>query len=572
MTLINPQTRFTHDETLKHLHNFVKKNQKNYEGIRIRCVAVPKDDSWTNVITFVNAFPKNLAPKKQGSRRYRQMHLLEDWISAEALPVLTELMATGSINIDQEIVSFQSKLQFNERRQYEADNDFSALAGTLYVAEVSGGDRMITLPYESLTMPKLKHYPDGAAAVKEWMGINDFNIYSSGFRAGILVFLPERRIYFNNCSLSKSELKVVVTWDTEQMPMATVMGSWLLNMNQVEDFSSDALNEEMVFKKPKNSNRVMVQLIDENGDLFDQRTKFNSDANTAMIAAEESSDLVQVISTADVTSNIDAAIRKNVENRRRLSEIEKKLLFRLYETTGANRYAIANFEEIANHLDMNGQDAAAVEQILVDRGFIARVSFGEIGITREGIEQIEFLASGEQNVREPKVQGSPRQTPNLNPRKVFLIQGRNSKLIGKMNHFLESLGLQVMDWHEAMELTGERSPYVGIVIKEAFAAAQAIVVLMSPDDEVRLKQEFWHQDEKEHEKIMQGQSRPNVIFEFGMALGLHPEKTILVEVDGLKAFSDKTGRHVVQLSGSEWKNDLAKKLKAAGCELKQGSE
>jgi len=53
-----------------------------------------------------------------------------------------------------------------------------------------------------------------------------------------------------------------------------------------------------------------------------------------------------------------------------------------------------------------------------------------------------------------------------------------------------------------------------------------------------------------------------------MAFGTHHDRTLLVEVGQLKAFSDVAGRHVVKLSNSaETRKEIAERLRTAGCDV-----
>jgi len=108
---------------------------------------------------------------------------------------------------------------------------------------------------------------------------------------------------------------------------------------------------------------------------------------------------------------------------------------------------------------------------------------------------------------------------------------------------------------------GTGNPFIGQVLDTAFEQVDALVVLFSPDDEVRLKDQFQKAGEANTEGQLRGQARPNVIFEAGMALGRHPEKTIMVQVGEMKSFSDIAGRHMVHLDNSfERRNDFALRL------------
>jgi len=153
-------------------------------------------------------------------------------------------------------------------------------------------------------------------------------------------------------------------------------------------------------------------------------------------------------------------------------------------------------------------------------------------------------------------------------RKVFVVHGRDGHLRDDFFSFLRALGLQPIEWSEALKFTGKATPYIGEALESAFKNAQAVVVLLSPDDEVRLSPELWKTNEDENEKVNRLQARPNVLFEAGMAFGTHPDRTILIEVGQVKSFSDVAGRHVVRLSNSAQKrNEIAERLRTAGCDV-----
>ena len=156
------------------------------------------------------------------------------------------------------------------------------------------------------------------------------------------------------------------------------------------------------------------------------------------------------------------------------------------------------------------------------------------------------------------------QKPNA--KKIFVVHGRDEKLRHDFFQFLRAIGLNPIEWSEALSLTGEATPYIGKVLDAAFKHAQAVIVLLTPDDEVRLSPELCGKKEKSDETDLQLQARPNVLFEAGMAFGRNPKRTILVEVGDVKPFSDIAGRHVVRFTGSpEKRNELVMKLKTAEC-------
>ncbi|MDE0087814.1 MAG: nucleotide-binding protein, partial [Candidatus Poribacteria bacterium] len=152
------------------------------------------------------------------------------------------------------------------------------------------------------------------------------------------------------------------------------------------------------------------------------------------------------------------------------------------------------------------------------------------------------------------------------PRRVFVVHGRNEELRRAMFTFLRSIGLEPIEWNEAVQWTESGSPHVDEILNVAFNRAQAIVVLMTPDDEAKLRYEFQSENDPPHEKDLTPQARANVIFEAGMALGRDPNRTVLVEIGRLRPFSDIAGRHTIRLDNStEKRQALAMRLQTAGC-------
>lgn len=153
--------------------------------------------------------------------------------------------------------------------------------------------------------------------------------------------------------------------------------------------------------------------------------------------------------------------------------------------------------------------------------------------------------------------------------KVFVVHGRDEPLRHSIFEFLISIGLNPVKLSGAIGLTGASSPYIGQILDSAFDDAQAIVVLFTGDDKVRLRDKYWQSHEEPHEKKYKYQPRPNVIFEAGMAFARQPNRTILVQIGDVKPiFSDLQGRHSLKLDNStEKRQDFINKLQAAGCQV-----
>lgn len=156
--------------------------------------------------------------------------------------------------------------------------------------------------------------------------------------------------------------------------------------------------------------------------------------------------------------------------------------------------------------------------------------------------------------------------PVADPQAVFVVHGRDRSVRDAMFAFLRAIGLHPLEWAEVVKATGKPTPYIGEILEAAFSSARAVVVLMTPDDEARLREPFREDGDDVNETKLTPQARPNVLFEAGMAMGGSPDRTILVEVGVLRPFSDIGGRHVIRLDDSmARRQQLAQRLQSAGC-------
>lgn len=196
--------------------------------------------------------------------------------------------------------------------------------------------------------------------------------------------------------------------------------------------------------------------------------------------------------------------------------------------------------------------------------------FNDLGyLSRKGgtldefrIQQIAKAIKAEQSQQRTD---KPTDITVSDPHKVFVIYGRNEKIRKELFQFLRAIGLKPLEWSDLVTSTEKGTPYIGEVLEVAFKQAQAVVVLMTPDDEARLKLDFHQADDSSSDTELTGQARPNVLFEAGMAMGLNPNRTIILELGRLRPFSDISGRHVIRLDRQHARYDLADRLKNAGC-------
>jgi predicted nucleotide-binding protein len=135
---------------------------------------------------------------------------------------------------------------------------------------------------------------------------------------------------------------------------------------------------------------------------------------------------------------------------------------------------------------------------------------------------------------------------------MFVVHGRDAKLNRDIYAFLSTIGIVPMEWDQAIKAAkGGANLIVGDVIGQAMESVQGVMVLFSPDEESKVRTKFASTSDKKKGLHLKGfQPRPNVIFEAGLALGAHSDKTVLVQVGTVRDISDIAGKHMVHLSNS----------------------
>ncbi|HTS64914.1 MAG TPA: nucleotide-binding protein [Candidatus Acidoferrales bacterium] len=158
-----------------------------------------------------------------------------------------------------------------------------------------------------------------------------------------------------------------------------------------------------------------------------------------------------------------------------------------------------------------------------------------------------------------------KKAAQVDPRLVFIVHGRNLEAKRQVEDLLWKLELKPIEWEAARSMTGKAMPSTLEIIQTGLKKAQAVVVLMTGDDQARLSDDFKEaRDPSEHQ--LTAQPRQNVLIEAGMATALYPDRTLLIEFGPLRPISDFAGLNVVRYDGTpKSKMTIAKRLKDAGC-------
>jgi predicted nucleotide-binding protein len=230
-------------------------------------------------------------------------------------------------------------------------------------------------------------------------------------------------------------------------------------------------------------------------------------------------------------------------------------MHRMAEAWGDRDSVLPNDRSLATWL----RDEAAAE-LAHQRNRLTRVTH-----TRQVVaDELDRASRAGNGARE--VVAEMTRAPEDSSRKVFVIHGRDKQVRNRFFSFFQALDLRPQDFELLVNATGGTSPNIVDVVRRAPEIAQAIVVLVTPDDTVVLHPDLAGKQDPDFETGVGSQARPNVLVELGMALMAYPQRTIIVEMGSLRPVSDLGGLHVVRFDGSG--PAIAKvvsRLKAAGC-------
>jgi predicted nucleotide-binding protein len=225
--------------------------------------------------------------------------------------------------------------------------------------------------------------------------------------------------------------------------------------------------------------------------------------------------------------------------------------------------AAEEYERASTHFTLGGSDNPRVEL-----DFLRSEIEQEISKLESIRDRLPLWAppgdATSASAHSPSPSGDSMATTFATNRKaVLVIYGHDTQANTAIFDWLRAIGLQPKEWSRIMADSGSASPYIGQALERAFDDAQAVVAFFTPDERV-----IAAGASPADASAWRLQARPNVFFEAGMALAIHPTRTVLVVLGPQELPSDIAGRHHVRLSNTavEPLHDLANRLKQAGCE------
>lgn len=155
---------------------------------------------------------------------------------------------------------------------------------------------------------------------------------------------------------------------------------------------------------------------------------------------------------------------------------------------------------------------------------------------------------------------------SMTKRTVFLVHGRDHEARDALIELLRAFDLKVVHWREAASRAGMGgTPHTDDIVGAGMDMADAVVVLLTPDDVGYVRSAFRQDRDGTDELRPTGQARLNVIFEAGMAMAVGRDRVVLVEVGVTRGLSDTAGIHTIRLRDHvDSRKDLAARLRDAG--------
>jgi len=131
---------------------------------------------------------------------------------------------------------------------------------------------------------------------------------------------------------------------------------------------------------------------------------------------------------------------------------------------------------------------------------------------------------------------------SMNPKlSVFVIHGQNRTYLNRLLDLLCRLGI---DAYIFDSIPKRGSPTVIELLEEWIPKVNAVIVLLTPDDEGRLK----------GTRPLKPRARQNVVFEAGYGLISARDKSLVVELGDVERLTDMEGIHIIK--DSRWSSTL----------------
>jgi predicted nucleotide-binding protein len=246
------------------------------------------------------------------------------------------------------------------------------------------------------------------------------------------------------------------------------------------------------------------------------------------------------------------------------------LLVAVYEKTGGAANRFADLSVLAKERGIPPEEAKLAWSYFLQQGLMEGRSIGtlQVSLTAGGVSYAEEIALKMQEAesgQKPDPDEDDVTNPAADPKRVFIIHGRNMEARKQMGIFLRAIGLDPINFDD-LRASLKGTPTIADIIIEGMKLAQGVVALFTPDEYATLRPELCGKNDS-GEMVERWQARPNVLFEAGMAFGKDRERVVLVRLGRVSLFTDVGGIHVLSPTNDALgdRNTLRLTLKHMGC-------
>ncbi len=277
-----------YEEVIRHISTSLQANAHYYRSIHTRCVAIAQNGTWRNALCLIRMQSSDISHGPLGSRRYRNVHLLESHLDLSHLRQLLLEMPMGKVTIDGDSIDVGERQEFHHWELLPSNNDYADLPGYLYQSSHSS---IITsaLQQEPLVDFALPYYRDAYDAIRDWIGLRRFYHFTDARIGYVWLFLPECRARFEKLEPSGGRLNIAIArgahHSTDELHLK---GKWDTPGGPVP-ISSPVPSATLSVKIPNGATAVDIYLVNQADTIFDyhQETPFVSVGQGRILPSRE---------------------------------------------------------------------------------------------------------------------------------------------------------------------------------------------------------------------------------------------------------------------------------------------
>jgi hypothetical protein len=206
-----------------------------------------------------------LPERKSQSRHYRDVTLLEDWLSKEeALAFLTNVH-NGEIRMADLPIIRGAAAQW-QIQAVPLKNMFMRSPGL--VAYCPMDPRRIEYSQQPLISASEPFYPDHAEAVREWIGLEAYNGQSDTRNGSVIFLMPQQRAYFTRAVSNGNQLSFEIAGREAHQRSYLVKGAYWTG-EILHHFECEIVDGHGIAPVPDHPDRLEYVLLDDKSELYD---------------------------------------------------------------------------------------------------------------------------------------------------------------------------------------------------------------------------------------------------------------------------------------------------------------